>query len=85
MSRVLTDFADRQWVVRDGPTYELTPLGEFVADRFLELRDAMAIERKLRDVWQWLPGRWRGSPSSSSPTRWSPIPGRATRTSRSND
>ena len=60
MSRVLADFADRQWVVRDGPTYHLTPLGEFVADRFLELRDAMTIERTLRDVWQWLPQEMEG-------------------------
>lgn len=31
------------------------PLGEFVATAFLDLREAMANERKLRDVWQWLP------------------------------
>jgi predicted transcriptional regulator len=55
MSRILTDFEDRRWIVRDGPRYELTSLGEFVADRFLDLRAAMDIERKLRDVWQWLP------------------------------
>ncbi|MBX0324272.1 transcriptional regulator [Halomicroarcula sp. F13] len=55
MSRILTDFEDRRWIERSGPNYELTPLGEFVAERFLELREAMAIERKLRDVWQWLP------------------------------
>lgn len=60
MSRVLADFEAREWVVRDGPTYELTPLGEFVADRFLELRDAMDIERTLRDVWQWLPREMEG-------------------------
>ncbi len=50
MSRILTDFEDRQWIVRDGPTYELTHLGEFVAERFLDLHDSMAVERKLRDV-----------------------------------
>ncbi len=55
MGRILTDFEDRRWIVRDGPTYELTHLGEFVTDRFLNLREAMTIERKLRDVWQWLP------------------------------
>lgn len=60
MGRVLADFEDRRWIVRDGPTYELTSLGEFVADRFLDLRKAMEIERKLRDVWQWLPREMEG-------------------------
>ena len=60
MSRILTDFEDRRWIVRDGPIYELTPLGEFVAERFLGLREAMEIERKLRDVWQWLPREMEG-------------------------
>ncbi|WP_101297095.1 helix-turn-helix transcriptional regulator [Halegenticoccus soli] len=55
VGRVLADFERRTWLVRDGPTYGLTPLGEYVADRFLALRDAMEIEEKLRDVWQWLP------------------------------
>ncbi|WP_372910323.1 helix-turn-helix transcriptional regulator [Salinigranum sp.] len=55
VGRVLADFDERRWLVRDGPTYGLTPLGEYVADRFFSLRDAMDIEKKLRDVWQWLP------------------------------
>lgn len=60
VGRILADFEDRRWIVRDGPTYELTGLGEFVADRFLSLRDAMETERKLRDVWQWLPREMEG-------------------------
>ena len=60
MSRILTDFEERRWIDRNGPTYELTPLGEFVAERFLDLREAMEIERKLRDVWQWLPREMEG-------------------------
>ncbi|WP_306059093.1 helix-turn-helix transcriptional regulator [Natronococcus wangiae] len=55
MGRILGAFEDRRWVVRDGRTYELTPLGEFVAERFTDLREAMEMEQKLRDVWQWLP------------------------------
>jgi len=55
VGRILSDFQDRRWVDRDGATYLLTPLGEFVADRFLDLRDAMDVEVKLRDVWRWLP------------------------------
>jgi predicted transcriptional regulator len=60
MSRILADFEDRRWIDRDGPTYGLTPLGEYVADRFLALRDAMDVERKLRDVWRWLPREMEG-------------------------
>ncbi len=60
MGRILTGFEERRWVVRDGPTYELTPLGEFVADRFLSLRDAMETQHELRDVWRWLPHEMEG-------------------------
>ena len=60
LGRVLGDFEERRWIDRTGPTYGLTHLGEFVADRFLDLRDAMAIENKLRDVWQWLPREMEG-------------------------
>lgn len=60
MSRVLAAFEERRWIERDGPTYELTPLGEFVADQFEDFRDAMTTERKLRDVWRWLPREMDG-------------------------
>ena len=60
VGRVLADFENRQWLDRDGPTYALTPLGEYVGDRFLALRDAMEIEQKLRDVWPWLPHEMPG-------------------------
>ncbi|WP_290811958.1 winged helix-turn-helix domain-containing protein [Halovivax sp.] len=55
MGRILADFEERRWIVRNGPTYELTAPGEFVADRLREFRDAVRIERTLRDVAQWLP------------------------------
>jgi predicted transcriptional regulator len=55
MGRVLADFEDRGWVVRDGRIYELTRLGEFVAEELVEFCESMATERKLRDVWRWLP------------------------------
>ncbi|MFB9806949.1 helix-turn-helix transcriptional regulator [Haladaptatus pallidirubidus] len=60
MGRVLADFEDRRWIVRDGPDYQLTQLGAFVADRFLDFREAMETEYKLRDVWQWLPREMEG-------------------------
>ncbi|MWV41487.1 transcriptional regulator [Natrialba sp. INN-245] len=55
MGRILSDFQDRRWIERDGRTYQLTELGEFVAARFEEFRDAMASQRRLREVWPWLP------------------------------
>lgn len=60
IGRILGDFEDRRWITRDGPTYELTPLGEFVAEQFRDLREAMETERKLRDVWRWLPREMEG-------------------------
>ncbi|ODR81261.1 transcriptional regulator [Haladaptatus sp. W1] len=60
MGRVLSDFEQRSWITREGPDFELTSLGEFVASHFFELREAMSIERKLRDIWQWLPREMEG-------------------------
>ena len=60
IGRVIGDFEERQWIERSGSTYELTPLGEFVAERFAALRDAMETEGTLRDVWQWLPREMEG-------------------------
>lgn len=55
MGRILTDFEDRYWIVKEGQTYRLTDLGEFVAAQLQEFLDAMQFERTLRDIWPWLP------------------------------
>ena len=60
VGRIVRAFEDRAWIVRDGPYYELTPLGEFVTERFLDLCDGMRTGRTLRDVWQWLPHEMDG-------------------------
>ena len=60
IGRILSDFDDRRWTVRDGSTYALTPLGEFVANRFADLHDAMETERELRDVWKYIPREMEG-------------------------
>ncbi|WP_368410966.1 helix-turn-helix transcriptional regulator [Halomarina pelagica] len=60
MGRILDDFETRRWIVREGRAYRLTPLGRFVVERFADLREAMEIERKLRDVWRWLPREMEG-------------------------
>ncbi len=55
MGRVLTDLQTRHWITKEGRTYRLTDLGEFVANRLGEFRNAMDLERSLREVWPWLP------------------------------
>ncbi|WP_331233167.1 helix-turn-helix transcriptional regulator [Natronorarus salvus] len=55
IGRVLTDLEDRHWIEREDATYELTTLGEFVADRFAAFSEAMTVERRIREVWPWLP------------------------------
>ena len=55
MGRILSDFENRHWITREGRTYRVTDLGEFVATRLCEFRDAMGLEGSLREVWPWLP------------------------------
>lgn len=55
VARLLNDLEERDWVVRDGHQYELTDLGQFVAEEVLALLDRMETERAVRDVWQWFP------------------------------
>jgi predicted transcriptional regulator len=60
IGRILRDFETRSWIVRDGSSYRLTPLGEFVTERFLDLREGMKTGERLREVWQWLPKEMEG-------------------------
>ncbi|WP_254531899.1 helix-turn-helix transcriptional regulator [Natrinema gelatinilyticum] len=60
IGRIVRDFEDRSWIVRDGPYYELTPLGAFVTERFLKLREGMRTGNTLREVWHWLPREMEG-------------------------
>jgi predicted transcriptional regulator len=55
MGRILSDFEERHWVEREGHSYRLTGLGEFVADRLVEFLGAMTIEQRLRAISPWLP------------------------------
>ena len=54
--RTLREFEKRNWIRRNGYRYEATQLGAFVADAIIELLERVETERKLRDVWHWLPG-----------------------------
>lgn len=55
LARILSDFEERQWVERDGGTYETTHLGAFVASGFRSLLSVMKTEAKLRAVAGLLP------------------------------
>jgi predicted transcriptional regulator len=55
VGRLLNEFDKRTWITRDGHRYELTPLGEFIADGFFDLVERFETERSIRDVWQWFP------------------------------
>lgn len=60
VGRILSDFEKRAWISRDGPHYELTTLGAFVAELFFELCGGMETCETLRDVWEWLPREMEG-------------------------
>ena len=58
--RTLREFEDRNWIRRVGYQYEATPLGTFIASAMAELIERVETERKVRDVWQWLPDEESG-------------------------
>ncbi len=60
MGRVLHAFIDRRWIERDGALYRITPLGAYVHDHVRDVQRALETERKLRDVWEWLPREIEG-------------------------
>ncbi|EJN60818.1 helix-turn-helix transcriptional regulator [Halogranum rubrum] len=55
LGRILGDFEDRSWVVREGSTYRATATGRLVANGFGHLLDILDTEAKLRPVVPWLP------------------------------
>ncbi|MFB6120743.1 MAG: helix-turn-helix transcriptional regulator [Halobacteriaceae archaeon] len=55
VGRILGDFTDRNWAVRDGDTYRVTPLGRLLAEDLSRLLDSAAVGRRFRDVLGLLP------------------------------
>ncbi len=53
--RTLGAFEDRAWVYKEGYQYEATQLGAAIATEVERLLTRLETERKLRDVWHWLP------------------------------
>ncbi|MDL5362228.1 winged helix-turn-helix domain-containing protein [Halalkalicoccus sp. NIPERK01] len=58
--RTLREFEDRRWIRRNGYQYEATRLGAYAASAMANLIERLETERKLRDVWHWLPGEDSG-------------------------
>lgn len=55
ISRTIRAFEDKNWIERNGHSYETTPLGSFVATSVQELLERIETEQKLRGVWDCLP------------------------------
>ena len=55
LGRILTDFTDRHWVIKVDDRYELTFVGELVADQFDRTRVTMDAARRLAPLVPLLP------------------------------
>ena len=55
IARLLREFENREWIVRDDYDYRATSEGVFVAGEVTSLLDRMETRQKLRDVARWLP------------------------------
>ncbi|AXR77239.1 helix-turn-helix transcriptional regulator [Natrarchaeobaculum sulfurireducens] len=53
--RTLREFEDRSWIRKEGYRYTTTRLGDAIASGMTDLIGLVETERKLRDVWHWLP------------------------------
>lgn len=55
LSRVLGDFEERSWIVRDDGEYVATATGRLVSDGFTDLLEIVEAEGELRDIVEYLP------------------------------
>ena len=53
--RTLGEFENRNWIRKVGYRYEATRLGEIIASGMEDLIARVQTERRLRNVWHWLP------------------------------
>jgi predicted transcriptional regulator len=58
--RTLSEFEDRRWIRKTGYQYEATRLGTYIASAMADVIERVESERKLRDVWPWLPSEESG-------------------------
>lgn len=55
VNRILNDFEDREWVVRERGEYRATPRGDLVARQFGDLVGTLALADELGDLVEELP------------------------------
>lgn len=55
LGRILSDFADRGWVEREGSDYRATVTGRLVSRGLDDLIDILEADADLRPVVEWLP------------------------------
>lgn len=58
--RTLNEFEDRNWIRKTGYQYEATQLGAFIASAMADVIEQVETERKLRNIWHWLPSEAHG-------------------------
>jgi predicted transcriptional regulator len=55
LGRILTDFEERDWIVRTGRRYEATPRGAFIVAEFTRLVSNLDTAEELPELLEWLP------------------------------
>ena len=55
LGRILDELAERHWITQHGQVCEITPLGAWVLEEYLGLREILAAEGRLREVYPWFP------------------------------
>ncbi|EMA47051.1 transcriptional regulator [Halococcus saccharolyticus DSM 5350] len=55
LGRIIRDFIERDWIVRNGHAYEVTPMGDLVGREFTRLLDSMETVEHLHEAITWLP------------------------------
>lgn len=57
LGRVVRDFEERHWLLRDGDEYVATATGASILSGLEDLLDALAAARRFGDVGRWFPRR----------------------------
>ncbi|AFK20988.2 DUF1724 domain-containing protein (plasmid) [Haloferax mediterranei ATCC 33500] len=55
LGRILHDFEEREWIVREDSAYRATVTGKLVSRGFSELVEILETDAKLRPIVRWLP------------------------------
>lgn len=55
LARILDDLEARTWIIQNGQTCRITPLGKWIHEEFTALLETLGDERRLREVVRWFP------------------------------